>query len=1464
LLRLAVHEPVAVVATLSKGYDLDYIWKQVDRGPAKDAASYYIQASETGGEPPGRWWGPGARALGLRHDQTVERKPYDLLFGERKAPDGTALSRPPDGGRKIADVYARLLAAEPHATVGRQHELRIEAAKQARQSPLFFDLTLSLSKSISIFHASLGENVRLARQAGDRDGDEYWSALVTEVDDMIWQAVHAGFAYFQREAGYTRTGSHNTRVHGRETGQWHEADLVVAHWLQHTSRDGDMQLHVHSQIAHVAKTVTDGKWRAPDSLGYNEHVGAVAAIVSQHLEEALTQRFGLEWTARDDGHGFEIKGISGEMMRLFSSRRESITKDMRERAARFEQLYGRKPSQRELAQLAQASNFKTRNPKHGALDVAQAHAGWADKLARTLGVSLASVAPSVWHAATGRAAAHADAAKGPLTELELARAAQKAVALAQQEKSTWTRADVVRHLGRVLPRTGIDPAAAAALIENLADRALRSEFEPVTCLEAPEPAEVPRSLLRADGRSVYQRHGGTRYATRVQLVMEERMLAQARASGAPRLTRAQAARALGADPAQLDAALTGRADAAQDTRTRTGLRTDQAATALSVLTDGTRVSIINAPAGSGKTRVLTDTGRAWTTAGLGPVVGITASQSARNTLAAGVPVSYNAAQFLGHLPTRRGARGPVETGPAPLLVIDEASTMPGPDLADLIDYAETRAGKVILAGDTSQLQAVENGGGMSLLADALGYVRLTEPVRFRAAWEQAASLRLHDGDTTVLADYDQHGRIFGGDPEQMMDAAAAAYVALTVDGTDTLLMAADHALRRELCRRIRDDLIGLGIVAAEPAVRIADGAQASPGDLIVCTRNDRTVEAGEPGRALANGDLLRIEAVTAGGLAVRRALDADPRTGQRRWTDRPFVYSHYGAAELGYAVTDHVAMGRTVHTGLAVITGTEDRQHSYVALSRGTDANFAYVFTVSPKRADPVPGPRPAPELARYDQTHTERGGIRAPVTRPAPPGMALGVLSAVLDRDGQQLSATQTRQQALADADHLAVLHAIWTAETAPARQQRYRDLLAAVLPPEHRRGTGHQARWLWRTLRAAELAGLDAGQVLADAIGERDLAGARDVPSVVDARIRYRLGSLVPLPAGPWSAQVPGIADPERRAYAAQIAALMDARKDRIGEHAAEHALPWAVAVLGPVPEDPPARLDWQKRAASVGTWRELSGYDHPTDPIGPEPATAAPDLRAAWHEALAALGPVDGPDVRDMPDGRLLHLRDTYPVETAWAPRYVGDELRQLRAAAWNARLAGLRASAEAKAADSRGQHDTATRQHELADSYQVLHEAYRQRETVFAVAMADRTDWDAATRAQRHLAVAADAELRRRYPEQRFTPLRSAEPQPATGAQRDELTLAEGQPPGEMPQWIKDLATAHHTFAETLAERQSLAVPSEDPGYGDLGQAFPPWPGPARDAILQPPKPEIRPSSHVLQRAADRDADREAAD
>jgi hypothetical protein len=46
-----------------------------------------------------------------------------------------------------------------------------------------------------------------------------------------------------------------------------------------------------------------------------------------------------------------------------------------------------------------------------------------------------------------------------------------------------------------------------------------------------------------------------------------------------------------------------------------------------------------------------------------------------------------------------------------------------------------------------------------------------------------------------------------------------------------------------------------------------------------------------------------------------------------------------------------------------------------------------------------------------------------------------------------------------------------------------------------------------------------------------------------------------------------------------------------------------------------------------------------------------------------------------------------------------------------------------------------------------------------------------------------------------------------------------------------------------------------IPSEDRDYGDLGQAFPPWADSSTGAILQPPKPEIRPAARVLERVLD---------
>jgi conjugative relaxase-like TrwC/TraI family protein len=1287
------------------------------------------------GTRPDYWAGRGARPV---------RPPVRAAEGPGRHPAG----RPPRreaAAERYRQVRDTLLAAEPHATSERRTELRIEAAKRARISPLYLDLTISLSKSISVFHASLAENARLARLAGDGEAEQHWAGLAGEMEEMIWQAVHAGFGYFQREAGYTRTGSHHRRADGRESGQWREAGLVAAHWLQHTSRDGDMQLHVHSQIAHLCRTACDGKWRAPDSLGYHQHVAATGSLVAQHLEEAMTRRFGVTWTPREDGRGFEITGISQELMAVFSSRRASIDAATRMLASRFEARYGRAPSQRELGELREQANLRTRRGKeHSAIDWDGLSKGWGARLAGTLGVSLAAVAPSV---STLRRSTQANARpSGPGPE-QARRAAQMALALAQAEGSTFTRADLVKQLGRVLPRTGMDPAAVVRLVEQLADRALGCEFGDVACLEAPEPV-VPGDLIRADGRSVFQRHGGTPYATHAQLTTEQRMLARAQGHGAPCLSQVQSARLLSADAALLDAALHAQADITDANPTAGGLRSDQTAIAHAALTSDMRVTVIDAPAGSGKTRVLSTIGTAWAASGSGRVIGVTPSQASRNTLAATVPEAYNAAQFLGHLPGQRGARGRVSLNPGDLVLADEASMIDLPDLADIIGYITERDSRLVLAGDLDQLQPVGNGGGMNLLAGRLGALQLAAPVRFAAGWEREASLRFRAGDTSALAEYDARGRILGGPAEDMMEHGAHRYVALTLTGTDVLLMAQDHAHRRELCRRIQGELIHLGRVAAGPTVSIAGGQQASHGDLIVCIRNDHTLQAGEPGRTLANGDLLRIDDISRDGLVVRRALDADLRAGRRRWSS-PFNYRDYAEAELGYAVTDHAAQSRTVHTALQLVTGTETRQQAYVGISRGTHANIALVCTGTPGAAQPQPGLRAALELARTARIAADRAGQPAlPVANDGQE--ALSVLADVLARDGAQLSALQTQQQSLAAATNLAVLLAQWEAVTSAARIERWRAVMTRALPEAHRAELGPQARWLWRTLRTAELAGLDPADVLTTAISQRTLTDARDIASVIDARIRRRIAGMVPLPQPPWGQRIPKTVQPGHEEYVSELAAAMDQRAQRIGEHAAQHEPPWALTALGPVPADPLDRLAWQHNASAIGAYRELAGISDPAEPLGPEPVAADPDLRAAWHDAFACVGPPGGPDVRALADGELHLLRDGYRSETAWAPRYVTGALRGIRIGAADAELQAIRRDAFARASRHRGQVDAAAASERLADSYRAMATMYRSHEMTLAATEQESRHWQTITEQPRRLAIAADTELRRRHP------------------------------------------------------------------------------------------------------------------
>jgi hypothetical protein len=320
-----------------------------------------------------------------------------------------------------------------------------------------------------------------------------------------------------------------------------------------------------------------------------------------------------------------------------------------------------------------------------------------------------------------------------------AQAARVALATVQAQHATWGRAELMREVGRALPAESrqMDEDALEWLTRNVTEQALRGQFERVASLDAPEWPALPDYLRRdLDGRSVYTRPGTERFATHAQLSLEQQLIEDARRQGAPVLAREDAARALGAEPDALDAALrTSAQDARERENTATGLRVDQAAAAYHLLTSPRVVEVLVGPAGAGKTFVMGAAARAWTESGR-HVIGLATSQQGANELAkAGIAHTANTSQFLGHLPGRRGARGAIEIPPESLIIIDEASMTSTQDLADIAALAVAAGYKVAVVGDHAQLSAVESGGGFGLLGGQNGYVQLAEVQRFAQAWE---------------------------------------------------------------------------------------------------------------------------------------------------------------------------------------------------------------------------------------------------------------------------------------------------------------------------------------------------------------------------------------------------------------------------------------------------------------------------------------------------------------------------------------------------------------------------------------------------------------------------------------------------------------------------------------------------------------------------------------------------------
>ena len=312
------------------------------------------------------------------------------------------------------------------------------------------------------------------------------------------------------------------------------------------------------------------------------------------------------------------------------------------------------------------------------------------------------------------------------------------------------------------------------------------------------------------------------------------------------------------------------------------------------------------------------------------------------------------------------------------------------------------------------------------------------------------------------------------------------------------------------------------------------------------------------------------------------------------------------------------------------------------------------------------------------------------------------------------------------------------------------------------------------------------------------------------------------------------------------------MDARRDRIGEHAALTAPAWAVNALGPVPDDPLDRLDWTERASAIGAYRELYGIDSDTDPIGPEPVNS-PEARSAWMAAYGAHLHQD-PSGLETPAGQLA----------AAAPRpvpgrdRVGSAVRRQGTPPGPDGAAGH--DSPAGAPRSRSRCRPRPRRPAAADRHAGLAESARAAAEFYA---SRARSWTSSSK--------PPARNGPRRPHRcgcrpsRPTPCCAAATRTATGAAHVGRTRAAARlsfPPPALTPPSRHAAMVAERLARFRAEMDSRAgvlIPHEDPDYEPEGEAWPDLGRPRRDAVLQPPRPIMKPPQ---QRTPERDPEPQA--
>lgn len=295
--------------------------------------------------------------------------------------------------------------------------------------------------------------------------------------------------------------------------------------------------------------------------------------------------------------------------------------------------------------------------------------------------------------------------------------------------------------------------------------------------------------------------------------------------------------------------------------------------------------------------------------------------------------------------------------------------------------------------------------------------------------------------------------------------------------------------------------------------------------------------------------------------------------------------------DLGYVVTAHRAQGVTTDTSHVVVTATTPRENFYVALTRGREANHAYVAIDRPDE----------------DHSHAHPGDN--------PDATARSVSFGALQHVGAELSAHQLIAAEQDRWGSIAQLAAEYETIAQEAQADRWHTLLTkSGLTSEQVESILISDAYgaLSAEFRSAEANHHDLDQLLPRLVVIRSLEDADDIASVLHSRVARATAR----PAGSGRTRKPprfivglipnadGPMDDEMHQALAERRDLIEQRTTTLLDGALTDGEPWTTQ-LGAKPAEPKKQRVWLRAVHTVVAYRNRYQIADDHDALGPASA-------------------------------------------------------------------------------------------------------------------------------------------------------------------------------------------------------------------------------------------------------------------